>query len=150
MGVWLLEQLVKIDFELLSISYILSELFLLGICMVLQEFSPMRKTPSETIREGAESAPEKETEDPENAAPGSEKPLDERCAFLLSQLPRLTPTERIIYDYYLEGKSTKEIMAALNIKENTLKYHNKNIYGKLGVSSRKELVAIASMLESDD
>ena len=66
--------------------------------------------------------------------------------FLLSQLPRLTPTERIIYDYYLEGKSTKEIMAALNIKENTLKYHNKNIYSKLGVSSRKQLMKIAATL----
>ena len=38
-------------------------------------------------------------------------------------------------------------MAALEIKENTLKYHNKNIYAKLGVSSRKQLVMIASLLK---
>ena len=41
-------------------------------------------------------------------------------------------------------------MAALNIKENTLKYHNKNIYGKLGVSSRKQLVSIAAAIQGSD
>lgn len=147
MGVWLLEQLVKVDFELLSISYILSELFLLGICMVLQEFGPTHKAPCEPIRK--DDVPEEDLTEPAEEAPDAEKPLDERCAFFLSQLPRLTPTERIIYDYYLEGMRTKEILTALNIKENTLKYHNKNIYGKLGVSSRKELVEIASMLKAD-
>ena len=30
----------------------------------------------------------------------------------------------------------------MNITENTLKFHNKNIYGKLGVPSRKELLRI--------
>ena len=35
--VWLIEQLVKIDFEFLSISYIISELFLLGVYLLLQE-----------------------------------------------------------------------------------------------------------------
>jgi len=40
-------------------------------------------------------------------------------------------------------------MAELDIKENTLKYHNKNIYSKLGVSSRKQLVMIASTLKDD-
>ena len=34
-------------------------------------------------------------------------------------------------------------MKALDIKENTLKYHNKNMYGKLGVKSRKELMQFA-------
>ena len=40
---------------------------------------------------------------------------------------------------YLHGK----ISELLGITENTLKYHNKNIYGKLGVSSRKQLKEIA-------
>ena len=48
--------------------------------------------------------------------------------------------------FYLEGKSTKEIMEEMSIKENTLKYHNKNIYSKLGVSSRKQLIEIATLL----
>ena len=43
---------------------------------------------------------------------------------------------------YTAGRTTKEIMADLNITENTLKFHNKNLYSKLGVSSRKQLLEI--------
>ena len=142
MGVWLLEQLVHIDFELLSISYILSELFLLGISMVLQEFLPKQK---ETTSASSEPALEENLPNQTKETLDEEKSLSERCMFFLSQIPHLTPTEKIIYDYYLAGMRTKEILTTLNIKENTLKYHNKNIYGKLGVSSRKELLEIAEM-----
>ena len=62
----------------------------------------------------------------------------------------LTPTERSIYNFYLERKTTKEIMEILNIKENTLKFHNKNIYSKLGVSSRKQLMEINDKLHRDN
>ena len=61
----------------------------------------------------------------------------------LAGLQQLTPTERAVYDLYLEGKSTKEVMELLNIKENTLKFHNKNLYAKLEVASRKQLLQIA-------
>lgn len=40
-------------------------------------------------------------------------------------------------------------MSELNITENTLKYHNKNIYSKLGVSSRKQLIEIAEAITKD-
>lgn len=33
-------------------------------------------------------------------------------------------------------------MSDMNIKENTLKFHSKNLYGKLGVTSRKQLTAM--------
>ena len=59
----------------------------------------------------------------------------------------LTQTEKLIYDLYIDGKSTKEVLEQMNIKENTLKYHNKNIYGKLGVPSRKVLKEIAKTIE---
>ena len=74
---------------------------------------------------------------------------EEQCARFTAGLPSLTQTERAIYEFYIAGKTTKEIMAAQNIKENTLKYHNKNIYGKLGVSSRKQLMEIAKVLNKE-
>lgn len=49
-------------------------------------------------------------------------------------------TERKIFDLYIEGKSSAEILQLLEIKENTLKYHNKNIYSKMEISKRKELI----------
>ena len=70
--------------------------------------------------------------------------------FFICNLKTLTPTEYRIYELYLGGKSAKEIMEITVIKENTLKYHNKNIYNKLGVSSRKQLLRFASLKQHQD
>ncbi len=59
----------------------------------------------------------------------------------------LTPKEREIFDYYLAGKKAKEIMELAVINQNTLKYHNKNIYSKLGVTSRKQLLEYAALMK---
>ncbi len=65
--------------------------------------------------------------------------------YFIGNLKTLTPTEYRIYELYLAGKSAKEIMDITGIKENTLKYHNKNIYSKLGISSRKQLLRFAAL-----
>lgn len=65
----------------------------------------------------------------------------------LSNLVTLTPKEREVFDLYLDGRSAREIMSILNINENTLKYHNRNIYGKLGVASKKELLLYAELMK---
>ena len=70
--------------------------------------------------------------------------------FFLCNLGRLTPTEYKIYELYLSGKTAKEIVGILGITENTLKYHNKNIYSKLGISSRKQLLRFASLKQHQD
>ena len=129
-GVWLLEQLVSVDFELLSVSYIISELFLLSLYLVMQENQRMLAAVKKaTPKPAAEFTP---CECPENFTDG---------------MQRLTHAEKNIYRLYVSGKSSKEIMAELNITENTLKYHNKNLYSKLGVSSRKEMLEIARSYE---
>ena len=58
-------------------------------------------------------------------------------------ISELTVTERKIVQYYFEGKTVKEIQALMGIKETTLRYHNRNIYGKLGVHSMKQLLRFA-------
>ncbi len=65
----------------------------------------------------------------------------------LKHLHTLTPKEREIFNYYLEGKKAKEIMELAGINQNTLKYHNKNIYSKLGVTSRKQLLEYAALMK---
>lgn len=65
----------------------------------------------------------------------------------LRHLHTLTPKEREIFDYYLTGKKAKEIMELAAINQNTLKYHNKNIYSKLGVTSRKQLLEYATLMK---
>lgn len=74
----------------------------------------------------------------------------ENYEFFLCNLSTLTPAEYKIYELYLSGKTAKEIVAILRISENTLKYHNKNIYSKLGVSSRKQLLRFASLKQHQD
>lgn len=70
--------------------------------------------------------------------------------YFICNLKTLTPTEYRIYELYLAGKSAKEIMEITGIKENTLKYHNKNIYSKLGISSRKQLLRFALLKQHQD
>ncbi len=65
----------------------------------------------------------------------------------MDSLKTLTTKERTIFELYLEGKKSKEIMEIAEINQNTLKYHNKNIYSKLGISSRKQLLEFASLMK---
>ncbi len=65
----------------------------------------------------------------------------------MDNLKTLTTKERTIFELYLEGKKTQEIMELTGINQNTLKYHNKNIYSKLGISSRKQLLEFANLMK---
>ena len=66
----------------------------------------------------------------------------------LAGIDMLTPTESRIFGYYLDGKTVKEIIEIAQIKESTLRYHNQNIYGKLGVNSLKQLLRYAALMQS--
>lgn len=158
-GVWLLEQLVNIDFEFLSVSYIFSELFLLSLYLMVQEIE-LGNVTENNYQDAFESSLKRIFTEPAEKKPNPEETkrisqaADEEtdafrvsCEYFAAQLSTLTPTERIVYEQYIAGASTKIIMEKLNITENTLKYHNKNIYSKLGVSSRRQLVEIAAAIE---
>ena len=68
-------------------------------------------------------------------------PIDEESfSMFVNNIAQLTAKEKEIFDLYLAGLVPKEVTAKLNITDNTLKYHNKNIYSKLGIKSRKELL----------
>lgn len=75
----------------------------------------------------------------------SDEILPEEYNFFVENLGMLTPTEHRVYELYLSGNTAKQISEILHITENTLKYHNKNIYSKLGISSRKQLLRFAAL-----
>ncbi|MBQ7088247.1 MAG: hypothetical protein IJN04_01190 [Clostridia bacterium] len=148
-GVWLIEQLVAIDFEMLSVSYIISELFLLGIHLVMNEYQRMKRIVKqvETVQgysTDAVSAPDVMLETPVKTEPVA----PEHIETFMAGLKALTPTERAIYDAYVARVTTKEIMASMNIKESTVKYHSRNLYAKLGVANRKELLELHKHIKS--
>jgi DNA-binding CsgD family transcriptional regulator len=51
----------------------------------------------------------------------------------------LTPAERRVADLVAEGKTNREVAAALFLGERTVASHPTHIYAKLGVRSRTEL-----------
>lgn len=58
----------------------------------------------------------------------------------------LTPRETDVYLLLVEGNSLKRIAEELYVSENTLKTHRTNIYQKMGVESRQELLDQAKLL----
>jgi DNA-binding NarL/FixJ family response regulator len=55
----------------------------------------------------------------------------------------LTPRELLILNEVVKGLANKQIADVLGISENTVKWHLKNILGKLCVADRAEAVAVA-------
>ena len=67
----------------------------------------------------------------------------------LECLATLTRKEKEILELYVKGYSSKDILDTLSITDNTLKYHNRNIYSKLGVKSRKQLLMYMTILKNN-
>lgn len=60
------------------------------------------------------------------------------CTFA-ERVKTLTPTERTILQYYIDGCTLEEVAEKAFISINTAKKHNTNLNRKLGVRSREEL-----------
>lgn len=63
-------------------------------------------------------------------------------------LEMLTERESEIANLLLKGKTYRMIAGDLNISENTVKTHVKNIYSKVGVQSRSELMSLLVDIQS--
>lgn len=128
-AVWFIEQLINWDFEFLSITYIISELFLLLICGMQQEYS--------TLMERLRDTDVGEMEQLENILPPD---VEELFGSFAERAASLTATERRILRYYAEGKEIAEVAELAFISIYTVRKHNANIYHKLEVGSRDELM----------
>lgn len=71
-----------------------------------------------------------------------------RVAAQQTPLPcdELTTGELRVLQMLAGGATNREIAAHAQISENTVKFHLKNVYGKLGVSSRAAAVFMAAQL----
>lgn len=69
------------------------------------------------------------------------EPMPEKVALI-----ELTSMEQRVLRFLVDGESRPKIAQALFVSENTVKFHIRNVYRKLGVASRAEAVAKAHHL----
>lgn len=106
---------------------------------------------SKALRRGASSYICKDVSEDElikaiRAVYAGKKYVQAEVAAILSEnlfQEELTPTETRILSEVVAGKSNKEIAFDLNISENTVKTHVKNVFDKLGVSDRTSAATLA-------
>ena len=125
--IWLIEQFINWDFEFLSISYIGSELLLLLLYGMIQEYEEHKEC--------------RETEDlrVENV-PKVKKVLEvEGLKEYWPELCKLSSREMDVLQKIVEDKKRKEIADELCITENTVKKHISSIFAKLNIANRNEL-----------
>ena len=133
-AVWLVEKFIPWNFEFLSVSYLFSEIILLGLYWMMQDY-----VRSDLIPQPAAEAPRPVPIDI------ATMPMEEKILKVLSFLKPgeiLATREREILELVLQNKKRKEIAEELCLSENTIKTYTRTLYGKLGVSSREELYAL--------
>jgi len=74
-----------------------------------------------------------------NSEPSASRPRTGSHPAPEEALANLTQTEQAVLSLLVCGRTYKEVSRELFISVNTVKFHVKNIYAKLGVSSRHEL-----------
>lgn len=73
----------------------------------------------------------------------------EEYSYFLNGISKLSEKERSVFEYYIQGKAVKEVAELLNISEDGVRYHNKNIYATLGVKNLKQLRLFISIMKQD-
>ncbi len=64
-------------------------------------------------------------------------------------LKMLTAKEKEVFGFYMQGMTVKDIITVMQLQESTIRFHNKNIYNKLGVHSLKQLLRYAAILKEE-
>ena len=158
--VWLIEQQVRLDFEFLSLSYIVSEIALLLLHIKLRAPEVLLDPASNSAiaaltvhtAENCEyintsiNTSSIEIEDDlleETIEQGRGLALtDARISQIMETWPKefsLTARESDVFCEILQNKKRKDIASDLNVTEHTVKKHTRSIFSKLDVASRADL-----------
>jgi DNA-binding CsgD family transcriptional regulator len=84
---------------------------------------------------------------PEPSSPGRYRDRLAKQCVAIAHRYRLSAREAEIAEFIARGNSVAHIAKTLVISENTVRFHSKNLYMKLGIHKRQDLVA---MLEETD
>ena len=130
--VWLFEKFINWDFEFLSVTYIASEILLLLVYWMMEDYVHVKDLPTPK-------------EDRLSVILVDSAERQKKVESIIASLPEgisLSARQIDILEGILDGKSRKEIAADLHLSENTVKMHTSSLYKALGVSSREEIYAL--------
>ena len=133
--VWTVEQFIDVDFEFLSVSYIVTEVMLLLIYSLLRDYGIAQPG-------GALISVQMLTQlNTRRITPGTLPPgMEDLFQTFARKVKTLSSAERRILHYYIDGHETADIPDLAFISIHTVKKHNHSIYQKLEVASRDELM----------
>lgn len=137
--IWFVEQMIHVNFEFLSVSYIITELMLLLVHSMRQEYDNLAAAMQMTTHISGDEVP-----------PLMPPDMEELFAAFAERALSLTATERSILAYYADGREIAEVAELAFISIHTVRKHNANIYQKLGVGSRDELMLYLELFRRCD
>ena len=137
---WLVQKVIPWDFELLSITYLMSAGSFLLVTIMLQDYIRINEIPVYSPKEKAKLGVDIQT------MPMKEK--IKKVLYFVKDGEMLCVREREILELILANKKRKEIASELFLSENTIKTYTRTLYSKLGVTCKEELYSL--LLEKDD
>lgn len=127
--VWIGEKFIPLNFEFLTVSYLISELMFFFVYWLLQDYMLLKDVPKPV-----------EVKSRIIFVDSKEKAI--KLEKIISRLPdgiSLSARQMDILEGILDGKSRKEIASDLCLSENTVKMHTSSLFKILNVSSREEI-----------
>ena len=143
--IWFAERFLPRGFEFLTVSYVISELFILLLYGILQEYGIRGENGSIIIANTSKKAEEYlagtiHPGDSDDKTLFSEKDIEH----ILSSdeiISLVTEREKEVLAKLLTNKQRKEIAEELFVTESTIKKHTGSIFAKFNVTNRFELYA---------
>ena len=144
-GVWAVEQAVDVDFEFLSVSYIVTEVILLLMHGMLRDYGIVQPN-------GALVSVQMLTQlNTCQINPGQLPPnMEDMFRHFAEKVKTLSAAERRILNYYIAGHEIAELPELVFVSINTVKKHNRSIYQKLEIASRDELMLYIELFRCCD
>ena len=144
-GVWLVEQMLDEAFEFLSVSYIVTGTLLLLLHGMLTDYGIIQPSGSLISVQMLTKLNTRQVN------PGQLPPnMEDMFRSFAEKVKTLSSAERRILNLYIAGHEIADLPDLVFVSINTVKKHNRNIYQKLGVASRDELMLYIELFRCCD
>lgn len=143
--VWFLGQVFHFQFEFLSVSYIVTETYLLSLYNMMEDFYEKEQTYTEQPMVTMIIDSNNDESSSLYEADGSIS-IEEIIRYW-PQVSQLTPREIEVFQLLIQNKKRKDIADELCVSENTIKKHTSNIFSKLNITNRTEIIQQISKIK---